>query len=176
MNCRTIRIAMLLLLCAALVDAQSTSDRSQADRISGRMFPSVFQAWNAAEGFKGEDQWTTLARHDLVFHAPDFFGLKWEGEFQGLSTAFTKDGQESARRTRKLLLGKNSNLIVLAELRYRDAHRSYLPEKPRMLEAEGWQTRSRLGRRRLFTVELLQSCLPLTGCPASQSRDGFRRV
>lgn len=128
MNCRTIRIAMLLLLCAALVDAQSTSDRSQADRISGRMFPSVFQAWNAAEGFKGEDQWTTLARHDLVFHAPDFFGLKWEGEFQGLSTAFTKDSQESARRTRKLLLSKNSNLIVLAELRYRDAHRSYLPE------------------------------------------------
>jgi hypothetical protein len=54
--------------------------------------------------------------------------LMWAGEFQGLSTAFTKDSQESALRTRKMLLGENPNLMMLAELRYRDAHKSYLPE------------------------------------------------
>jgi hypothetical protein len=128
MNYRAILHLLSILLTPALLVADPTPNQPVAERIAARSFPSVFQAWNPADNLKAEDQWTTLARHDLVFHAPDFFGLKWAGEFQGLSTTFTKDSQESASKTRKMLLGKNPNLLMLAELRYRDAHKSYLPE------------------------------------------------
>jgi hypothetical protein len=128
MSFRPIPLAIPFLLTAALLAADPVPNQTAAERIAARTFPSVFQAWNPADNLKGEDKWTTLARHDLVFHAPDFFGLMWAGEFQGLSTAFTKDSQESALRTRKMLLGENPNLMMLAELRYRDAHKSYLPE------------------------------------------------
>lgn len=121
--------ATILFWLILLLDISGPpSSQSQVDRIAARNFPSVFQAWNPAENVKNEDKWTTLARHDLVFHAPDFFGLKWAGEFQGLSSSFTKESQESSLQLRKLLLGKNPNLIILAEIRYRDAHRSYLPD------------------------------------------------
>lgn len=131
MNLRLISIPCLLsfaLFNGAQFNTSPLPDSPTAQRISNRSFPSVFQAWNAADNLKDEDRWTTVARHDLVFHAPDFFGLKWEGEFQGLSVTFTKSSQEAALRTRKLLGEKNPNLVMLAELRYRDAHKSYLPE------------------------------------------------
>ncbi len=128
MNFRTIPCSLPFLLATALLAAEPTPVQTAAERIATRKFPSVYQAWNPADNLKDEDRWTTLARHDLVFHAPDFFALKWAGEFQGLSTTFTRDSQESAMRTRKMLLRKNPNLIILAELRYRDAHKSYLTE------------------------------------------------
>ena len=128
MNSRSIPSAIPCLLIATLLAAEATTTQTAVERIAARSFPSVFQAWNPADDLKGEDKWTTLARHDLVFHAPDFFGLKWAGEFHGLSTTFTKDSQESAMQTRKMLLRKNTSLVMLAELRYRDAHKSYLPE------------------------------------------------
>lgn len=128
MNIRPTLLAILCFLTSALLAAEPTPNPTAAERIAARQFPSVFQAWNRADNLKEEDKWTTLARHDLVFHAPDFFGLKWAGEFQGLATSFTKESQAAAPRTRKMLLGKNPNLVVLAELRYRDAHKSYLPE------------------------------------------------
>ncbi|MCY2928774.1 MAG: hypothetical protein NTV86_04635 [Planctomycetota bacterium] len=98
------------------------------DRITTRTFPSVFQAWNPADNLKVEDGWTTVTRHDLVFHVPGFLGLRWEGQFNGLSRGFAKESVPPAGKLRAELLRKNPNLILLAEIRYRDAHRSYLPE------------------------------------------------
>jgi hypothetical protein len=98
------------------------------DRITTRTFPSVFQAWNPADNLKGEDRWTTVARHDLVFHCPEFLGLKWDGQFIGLSSGFVKETLPTARKLRADMLRKNPNAVMLAEIRYRDAHRSYLPE------------------------------------------------
>ncbi len=97
-------------------------------RITTRTFPSVFQAWNCADNLRGEDPWTTVARHDLVFHSPGFLGLKWEGQFVGVSSGFTKKSMAVARTRRDELLRKNPHLVMLAEIRYRDAQRSYLPE------------------------------------------------
>jgi hypothetical protein len=125
---RWIVFLLVFLLFEVGVRADDTkSAQTPAERISARSFPSVFQAWNAADNFKDEDRWTSLARHDLVFHAPDFFGLKWNGKFNGLSTSFIKESQESATTLKNDLLKRNSNLILLAELRYRDAHNSHLP-------------------------------------------------
>lgn len=128
MSFRPISFSIFFLLIAALFADEPRPNQTSIERIAARTFPSIFQAWNRADNLKDEDEWTTLARHDLVFHAPDFFGLKWAGEFQGLSTTFTKDSRELALKTRKVLQGKNPNLVMLAELRYRDTHKTYLPE------------------------------------------------
>jgi hypothetical protein len=91
------------------------------------MFPSVFQAWNPADNLPNEDHWTTLARHDLVFHAPSFFGLQWNASTLGTATGFTPESIAAARALRQRLLAKNPHLVLIAEIRYRDAPRSYLP-------------------------------------------------
>lgn len=95
--------------------------------MSTRTFPSIFQAWNAAE-VPGEEKWTSVARHDIVFHAPDFFGLRWDQRFPGLATSFTPESIAAAKSIRQRLLERNPNIVLLAELRYRDAHRSHLPD------------------------------------------------
>ena len=100
---------------------------SVRERVYHRTFPSIFQAWNAAE-IPGEEKWTSVARHDIVFHAPDFFGLRWDQRFQGLANAFTSDSIVAAKSIRQRLIERNPNIVILAELRYRDAHRSHLPD------------------------------------------------
>ncbi|MFM7186746.1 MAG: hypothetical protein ACKO14_02910, partial [Armatimonadota bacterium] len=96
-------------------------------RIVNRSFPSIFQAWNAAE-VAGEDKWTSIARHDIVFHAPDFFGLRWDQRFPGVAVSFAPESIAAAQSIRQRLFERNPNIVLLAELRYRDAHRSHLPD------------------------------------------------
>lgn len=112
-------------------EQQQELQRTIAERIESRTFPSVFQAWNPADNLKNEDKWTTVARHDLLFHSPRFFGLKWNNEHEGLATGFRPETLTPARQVRQNLLRRNPSTILLAELRYRDAHRSYLPQDHR---------------------------------------------
>jgi len=109
--------------------AHAASRRGDIERrIAARTFPSVFQAWNKADNLKDEPELATVARHDLVFHAPEFFGLRWEGESRGLATAFRPDSIPQALARRRKLLELNPNILLLAEIRYRDASRRFLPE------------------------------------------------
>ncbi|MDP6543015.1 MAG: hypothetical protein QGH60_03435 [Phycisphaerae bacterium] len=101
--------------------------QSISKRIDGRMFPSVFQAWNRADNLKDEDKLTTVARHDLLFHAVGFFGLRWDHQYPGLAGQFRKETIPRALVKRKKLLEKNPNLILLAEIRYRDANKRWFP-------------------------------------------------
>ena len=96
-------------------------------RVANRTFPSVFQAWNPADNMK-EDALATAARHDLLFHGAGFFGLQWNDPNEGLATGFTPQSVQRALLRRRALLGRNPQLVLLMEIRYRDAHRSYLPE------------------------------------------------
>lgn len=108
--------------------AESVADEKPlTERIRGRSFPSVFQAWNPADNLK-EDKLATAARHDLIFGGASFFGLRWAGAHEGLAKDFTPESVRAARQKRRELLGRNPNLVLLAEIRYRDAHLSYLPE------------------------------------------------
>ena len=100
---------------------------SVRERVSTRTFPSIFQAWNAAE-IPGEEKWTSVARHDIVFHAPDFFALRWADHYPGLATVFTPESIAAAKSIRQRLIERNPSIVLVAELRYRDAHRSHLPD------------------------------------------------
>ena len=53
------------------------TEKPLARRIADRGFPSVFQAWSPADEPKGVPIEPMLARHDLIFHGTEFFGLKW---------------------------------------------------------------------------------------------------
>ncbi|MCX7049523.1 MAG: putative glycoside hydrolase [Candidatus Sumerlaeota bacterium] len=105
----------------------STRWQRTADRIAQRSFPSVFQAWSPADNMKDEEKDTTLARHDLVFGAPESFRLIWSGPYKGLATTFASSSLLAGRAYRQLLHKKNPNLIMIAEIRYRDAIRTWLP-------------------------------------------------
>ncbi|MHB0955215.1 MAG: alpha-amylase family protein [Pirellulaceae bacterium] len=121
-----------VVLGASAVLAQTPTTRAERpliERIQGRTFPSVFQAWNAAQNVHDESPLHTLARHDLVFHVPDFFGLRWNRTPTGLADGFTADSISRAKSFRQKLLTLNPNLVLIAEIRYRDAHKSYLPER-----------------------------------------------
>ncbi len=127
---RSVTYSLMLVLgaiAAALGGDDPMPEKSLAQRVADRMFPSVFQAWNPADNLN-EDKTVTAARHDLIFHGDGFFGLKWDNEHPGLATNFTAASLDRGRRRRRELLGRNPNLVLLMEIRYRDAHQSYLPD------------------------------------------------
>ena len=117
------------------------SEKLLARRIAERGFPSVFQAWSPAAEPKGVPPEVMLARHDLIFHAPEFFGLRWNKQPTGLADGFTPESVEVARKRRAELLGRNPSTVLLAEIRYRDAPASYLPED------HTWWKRDKNGKR-----------------------------
>lgn len=123
--------APICLACVTLLIGMGAAAAPPAQRIAGRDFPSVFQAWNPADNLPEEDRWSTLSRHDLVFHSPSFFGLQWNTPLDAMATGFTPESIVSARALRRKLLSQNPHLVLLAEIRYRDAPRSYLqPDSP----------------------------------------------
>ena len=99
-----------------------------AQRIESRSFPSVFQAWNGAAPARGQRDSDMLPRHDLAFLHPGNLGLVSTNSLEGMAIGFTAGSLDSARRKRAELLALNSNLVLLAEVRYRDAPKGFLPE------------------------------------------------
>jgi hypothetical protein len=130
--CFEIRIWLVtgfLVACTACSESRlkRESGKPVAERIADRDFPSVFQAWNRADNLH-EDPVKTLGRHDLLFHGPSFYGLVWNKESEGLADGFLAESIHQGLKKRSELLTENPNMILLLEIRYRDAHPSYLPE------------------------------------------------
>ena len=126
MRFETILLALIGTALSAI--ATAAADQSPTERVQGRTFPSVFQAWNRADNLPDEPQQATVARHDLIWHSPGYFGLQWNKRPTGLADGFTPESIQRAREFRRKLLGLNPNMILIAEIRYRDAHRRYLPD------------------------------------------------
>ena len=103
-------------------------ERPVSDRIAARDFPSVFQAWSPADNLPGEDEVLIAARHDLLWHGVGWYGLVWDKSPAGLGESFRTESIEKGLRRRKALLELNPNIILIAEIRYRDASRRFLPE------------------------------------------------
>jgi len=129
-------LAALAVCLAGVADgAEAPPDRPAAEslarRIHGRTFPSVFQAWSMAELEGDASRLELMARHDLVFHGLGGFGLRWAGRPRGLATAVDPASVDRGRAVRRRLLGLNPHIVLLAEIRYRDAHTAFLPEDHR---------------------------------------------
>jgi hypothetical protein len=135
-------ITFLLAICCLgqQISAAEPTKPTVRDRITARRFPSVFQAWNPVTNMRNESPLHTLARHDLVWHAPEFFKLRWNNRHIGLADGFDRDSIQAARAFRQKLVALNPNLILIVEIRYRDAHKSYLPE------GHAWWLRDKQGR------------------------------
>lgn len=104
---------------------------SLQQRIERRIFPSVFQAWSPADNLPSEDKHQTLARHDLIWSGPGLFSLRWNNKYPGLADGFIAESIKKGLAFRKMLLRMNPNMVLIAEVRYRDASKSYLPESHR---------------------------------------------
>jgi len=113
---------LLFCLLARVSHAQTIQER-----VANRNFPSVFQAWNRADNLPGEDPAVTTARHDLMWHVAGGYGLRWNAAHDGLGVSFTASSLASGRSYRQNLLSRNPNMVLLMEIRYRDAPGDYLP-------------------------------------------------
>jgi hypothetical protein len=113
---------------------------SLTERKARRRKPSVFQAWNAADNLPAEDRWTTFARHDLAWVTAQQLGLRWDSPHTGLASEFAPDTVEHARQLRRGVQDLNPNLILLVEIRYRDASPGWLPS------GHAWWKRDAVGR------------------------------
>ena len=99
------------------------------DRIASRDYPSVFQAWNQATAFAGKTEPQMQALHDLVFLHPTALGLRAVGPCEGESLEFTAESRATGLARRRQLLRLNSAIVILAEIRYRDAPAGFLPDQ-----------------------------------------------
>ena len=116
-----------------------------AERINGRDFPSVFQAWHGADNlneapFSGATALpdapqaghglnaANVARHDLAFFGPGAMGLTPVNSCAGLAIGFTPDSVSRALAKRREMLAANPRLVILAEIRWHDGQKGYLPD------------------------------------------------
>lgn len=114
-----------------------------AARVTGRDFPSVFEAWHGADNLNnapfggaqplpdapgaGAQKASNIARHDLAFFSPSTLGLKPNADCQGLSVGYTAASIPAARARRQAILAANPHAVLLAEIRWHDAAANYLP-------------------------------------------------
>ena len=125
---RKVILSLLILsawTCQYTVDGR---ERPIGQRIAARDFPSVFQAWSPADNLRGERQLVTAARHDLIWHGISWYGLIWDKSPSGLGEAFKPESVKRGLSKRRNLLELNPNLVLIAEIRYRDASKRFLPE------------------------------------------------
>ena len=105
-----------------------------------RNYPSIFQAWNGIENMPDENELHRLVRHDLAFaHPYTLLRIAWniseKQPYEGLATDLHPNQLNKARERKAELLSLNPNLLLLVEIRYRDA--KYLSQK-NQAHAENW--------------------------------------
>ena len=113
----TVPYLMLLLVFGAIKANVADARRS---------YPSIFQAWNGIENRPDTDELHRLAEHDLAFaHPYALLKIAWniseEQPYAGLATALNPNQLDIASERKQELSALNPNLLLLVELRYRDA-------------------------------------------------------
>jgi len=117
---------LLLTVLAFCVNSEALGEVALLSRDK----PSVFQAWNGIENRNDEDEFTRLARHDLVFTGTWMLRVHWklsaEQPYKGRATELmNRNGGTSlseALKRRNRLRQLNPQLKILCELRYREGH------------------------------------------------------
>ena len=116
---KTFRVKCLILLFIF------SSIAANAEEVH-RGYPSIFQAWNGIENRPDVDELHRLAQHDLAFaHPYALLKVAWniseEQPYSGLATALSPSQLNTARQRKQQLLSLNPNLLLLVEIRCRDA-------------------------------------------------------
>ncbi|MCY3743639.1 MAG: leucine-rich repeat domain-containing protein [Candidatus Poribacteria bacterium] len=88
------------------------------ERIESRNYPSVFQAWSSVQNRRELSNEAGIALHDLYFTCCGALRLDWRQTDEG---AKLLGNIEEARAKREALAAGNPNLILLLEIRMRDA-------------------------------------------------------
>jgi hypothetical protein len=117
----------LAVFLAVLVAKAACAGETAEQRIDSRTFPSVFQAWNPATPLPGKTADEMIALHDLFFTSTGALGLQWIGG-EGEGIAFTPASLQAAARKVARLRQLNPHLVILAEIRYRDAPSGFFPD------------------------------------------------
>jgi len=109
-----------------LASSENHSQRQLSSKINSKSNPSIFQAWSGIENKPNEDRITRLTRHNLAFgHPYTLLEISWDisenQPYQGLATKLNRNQLESAKHRKQQLLSENSNILLLVEIRYRDA-------------------------------------------------------
>ena len=144
--CRRLSRTMGFLIASLLSsvwDVPAATDGLVTERIAGRGFPSVFQAWNPIDMTNRfplatlDDRLKAAAKHDLIWEEPVsqlgygvqlVLGAVWDHPHGGLATDLTADSKRQAQANRNRMLALNPNMVFLLEVRWRDAPGSFLPE------------------------------------------------
>jgi hypothetical protein len=113
------------LACIAAASARA-AELSLAERVDGRQYPSIAQPWDNV-AYQGDVD-AGIARHDLFWHGSTWYGLMWNGPTEGEATSLVPSSIAAGLNRRADLLTRNDHLVLLAELRYRDAWASWLPD------------------------------------------------
>lgn len=97
-------------------------------RVARRTFPSVFQAWNGilVDG-KQINTPEAIAKHDLVWHAPEFFGARWTTQPAFMATTLIPASQDKLHKRLGALRAMNPAILLLASLTYWEAPANSLP-------------------------------------------------
>jgi hypothetical protein len=145
------------ILLMSVVTAASCQSTTVSDRLALRVFPSIFQAWNPIDMKEvslatPEQRLTAGAKHDILWEEPVsqlgygvdlVLGTIWDNKFQGLADDFTPETKKNALGNRRKLLEMNPDMILLMEIRWKDAPGRYLPE-----DSEWW-LRDENGNRKI---------------------------
>lgn len=131
---------MLFLIFGIIASNIGNAQRNAQAKKYMRNYPSIFQAWNAIENRPNEGELHRLARHDLIFHDPySLLRIPWntseQKPYQGLATDLNPNQLNVARQRKEELLSLNPHLLLLVEIRCRDA--KYL-SRENEAQVENW--------------------------------------
>ena len=127
---KLIKLGVIIWLVASIqifATATLSIDLPLVQRINEHPYPAIFQAWNPAEG-TGKTPLEALALHNLVFGSVMFYHMKWAGDYDGMASSFSPGSEARGMAFRESVLGLNPNMVMLMEIRYRDAPGKYLPK------------------------------------------------
>lgn len=133
---------LFLILIMILFTAKSAAEEGKStppekpiiDRIKDHDYPSIARPWTQCIDFSNEERLKEISRHDIAWDnisteksSPGIrvIGANWQGKYRALGTVFSNLKETLERR--KKLLSLNPNIIILAELRWRDYTDSSLP-------------------------------------------------
>ena len=109
----------------ASVSAKTSEGTVQQDDFTKTPYPRIAMLWR---GVRGEQGIESMARHDLIMAGSGSLGLKYDGEPTGLSTSYTPESVEIAKKRILEIRKINPDALIIADLLFYEYPDDWLPE------------------------------------------------